>query len=289
MVGLFICEQHMVNSPRVVDALCKCFETLECKKIVCKIDSTYWIDYVVERFGRMDDSVKRALVLMRWVSLGNDTTKLIECLELCASYWPNECAVLALRMLPKSRFLLLRCQCCSGYTGSIELPNFDEILLHDPNITKCLEGTDMCDRAMLKKLALHIRHTVCLYTVIKSWISEDDLWNKFDALELFYIINEPEWMDLLVPCLEWQPTRANTQIRTIALLVINSYSEPFSESVLNPIVSSCINDCWSPNNRLLATAICVKIRHKSLEVQQAIAQRMDDTHEPIRKLAATCV
>mmetsp|Transcript_103269 Transcript_103269/g.301251 ORF Transcript_103269/g.301251 Transcript_103269/m.301251 type:complete len:932 (+) Transcript_103269:71-2866(+) len=109
---------------------------------------------------------------------------------------------------------------------------------------------------------------------------------------------------VLVPNCSWRPGQSNNKIRKAGMVCIHALlqrhylaaaelNEAFSE--LLPILKSCLDDSWSPDNRLLACLVLsctlgdmqAEITGEQLrEVYPELLKRLDDSNDSIR--AAVC-
>jgi hypothetical protein len=146
-----------------------------------------------------------------------------------------------------------------------------------------------------------------IYPQITECLKTSDLITRIDGLEMLYLVCQknldptqlPEIIDGIESNLKWSPGQANNKVRKIALFVLYELMVK-RECLLTPdlvaLLTNCVNDSWSPDNRYLSLnilalgldrgEICTGVQKK---ITEHLIERLEDMYEEIRSLAFTVI
>ena len=196
------------------------------------------------------------------------------------------------------------------------------VQLSNSNVEK-----DSCKRAMLIDLVsmASVEHSIkpSLVSVLLPVISrlavrddDDSIEARLDGLELVHILTERGAITgiakhllvaLLLPNCQWRPGQANTKLRKVALVCFRGIFAAVPTEVATmdvftacaPVIKSCMDDSWSPDNRILACSAMNDIMSHLdcanaaaadtdpvVDTYPDILKRLDDSQNEIRIIAA---
>lgn len=122
---------------------------------------------------------------------------------------------------------------------------------------------------------------------------------KLDCLEICYVLGDRKALThavadefiltVISPCLEWTSGLAQSKMRKLALVTLRHFLSRYKCSVGDTCmrhVVACMEDAWSPDNRLLALLVVGGLGLVLTPLHQHVVARLDDTHNEIRIQAA---
>jgi hypothetical protein len=251
--------------------------------------------------------------------------ELIKCLHV-ASFWPlltDSAVQIMMSCLPQEDALpaatreklftiALRCSANGSHSSQIFALLGSEIF--DDYFGSQLGQIKMNDdtsRYILRELIRNASLTRSVNPSINNTLvplfrveNSDSIEIRLDVLEMVHLLIQRGALvpnDMLTKVvyanLLWRPGQANSKLRKVALVCLFEYLKTavVESSVLESYwegLKSCMDDSWSPDNRLLAVGVVTAAYRqgsciKDLEIE--ILRRLDDSQDEIRIAAASLI